>query len=331
MPLIYAGIDEAGYGPLLGPLCVGLAVFRVERHEPGGRVPDLWALLRSGVCRSLAEQCGDRSHRVAIADSKKLKLPNQGSSRHPLLHLERAVLALLRGVGVSPADDAHLLAALGARLPGEPWYEGRAIPLPIACGAGELGIASNVLAASMSAAGVSLEELRCTVVGEEAFNATVRETGSKAEVTARAIGGHLRLVRERWGGGGGGAEVRIACDRLGGRTGYADLLARELPGVGVRAVAESSELSVYDLGAGPRPARVQFMAESESAHLPVAAASIVAKLVRELAMQRFNRHFSALQPELRPTAGYVADARRWLDEARGTIDPPTRRRLVRLA
>jgi hypothetical protein len=329
MPLIYAGIDEAGYGPMLGPLCVGLAVFRIESHEPGGRAPDLWALLRSGVCRSLGEQRGDRRHRVAIADSKKLKLPNRGVSRHPLLHLERAVLSLLRSVGVSPSDDAHLLAALGARLPGEAWYAGGPIPLPIAGDARELGIASNVLSSSMSSAGVSLEELRCTVVGEEAFNATVRETGSKAEVTARAIGAHLRLVRERWGGGG--AEVRIACDRLGGRTGYADLLARELPGVGVRAIAESAELSVYDLGAGPRPARVQFMADSESAHLPVAAASIAAKLVRELAMLRFNRHFSGLQPELRPTAGYVADARRWLEDARGTLDAPTRRRLVRLA
>ena len=40
--LIYAGIDEAGYGPMLGPLCVGSSVFVMESHEDDGRVPDLW-------------------------------------------------------------------------------------------------------------------------------------------------------------------------------------------------------------------------------------------------------------------------------------------------
>ena len=44
--LIYAGIDEAGYGPMLGPLCVASSVFVLDEHDPAGGPPDLWRLLR---------------------------------------------------------------------------------------------------------------------------------------------------------------------------------------------------------------------------------------------------------------------------------------------
>ncbi|MCZ7632744.1 MAG: hypothetical protein M5U20_04580 [Phycisphaerales bacterium] len=94
MALIYCGIDEAGYGPMLGPLCVGFAAFRVEGWTVGESAPDLWGALGSGVCRDP----GDKRGRVAVADSKRLKLSNQSKSRHPLTHLERGVLAFA-GVG----------------------------------------------------------------------------------------------------------------------------------------------------------------------------------------------------------------------------------------
>ena len=40
--LIYAGIDEAGYGPMLGPLCIGGACFRLEHADAQDGPPDLW-------------------------------------------------------------------------------------------------------------------------------------------------------------------------------------------------------------------------------------------------------------------------------------------------
>ncbi|MEL6497547.1 MAG: hypothetical protein AAFZ67_04275 [Planctomycetota bacterium] len=341
MGLIYAGIDEAGYGPMLGPLCVGLAVFRVEEHAAGANAPDLWEVLKAGVCRSLKELRTDSKHRVAIADSKALKLPNQSKTRHPLLHLERAALSLLAASGVECADDTHLFAALGSVLPDEPWYRGEAAALPLATTAEDLKIATNVLRSCMKGAGVELVELRCAVVGETAFNATIREAGSKAEVVARAVASHVGLIRERWGGDrlADGDEIRIACDRLGGRATYTDPLSRALPGVPITAIAESPEISGYHLGpvdgSGSSPVRALFMTESETHHLPVAVASIAAKLVRELAMRRLNRYFgerlSRELPELKPTAGYVQDARRWLGDVGPHIDAETRDRLVRLA
>jgi hypothetical protein len=61
---------------------------------------------------------------------------------------------------------------------------------------------------------------------------------------------------------------------------------------------------------------VIFEVEAEARHFPVALASMTAKLVRELAMMRFNRYWSGRMAELKPTAGYRNDAHRWLDDAR---------------
>ncbi len=57
-----------------------------------------------------------------------------------------------------------------------------------------------------------------------------------------------------------------------------------------------------------------FGQHAEDAHLPVALASMIAKYVRDLMMLRMNRFFGSRMPELKPTAGYVTDARRYLDQ-----------------
>lgn len=62
--------------------------------------------------------------------------------------------------------------------------------------------------------------------------------------------------------------------------------------------------------------RVIFEVDADSRHFPVALASMTAKLVRELAMMRFNRYWGDRLAEIKPTAGYRTDARRWLEDAR---------------
>ncbi len=328
MALVYCGIDEAGYGPMLGPLCVGLACFRLNAWEHEAHVPDLWQLMNTGVCRSLKENRTDKRGRVVIADSKQLKLSNQSKTKHPLTHLERAALTLLGSAGVEVPDDAHLYGALGASLPKESWYEGEAIALPLGSSAGEIGIATNVLGTAMNEADVAAEELACIAVGEQRFNQIVRREGTKGEVTASAIGTHLRTIERRFKDSGD--EVRIVCDRLGARKGYADLIERELPGTKAERLMETPERSIYKLHGWSGDTRIMFEIDSEQAHLPVACASIFAKLTRELAMARFNRHFSGMLADLKPTAGYYTDARRWLGDAQDILDAPMRKRLVRL-
>jgi hypothetical protein len=58
---------------------------------------------------------------------------------------------------------------------------------------------------------------------------------------------------------------------------------------------------------------------------------MMAKLVRELMMARFNRYWCGFIPELKPTAGYNQDARRWLRDAAGVLTNEHRRVLIRRA
>ncbi|MEM9167267.1 MAG: hypothetical protein AAGB48_09620 [Planctomycetota bacterium] len=312
MALIYCGIDEAGYGPMLGPLCVARSLFVAEDHPADANVPDLWERLAPAVCRTLKEwRAGDRS-RVPIADSKRLKLPNDSVRQHPLRHLERGVLAAMASIGASPGDDASLLTTLNAHLPEASWYGGPAVTLPLANEPDSIALGANLLAHAFRRSGVRLDDASCRVIGEQEFNTSLDRAGSKAAVVADAVVGHLRSVRDRYGRDG--EHLRIVCDRLGSRAGYGALLAQVWDSGAIETVAESPACSAYAVRGCGATCRVLFMTESESRHLPVAFASMAAKLVRELAMRRLNRYFAMRRPELKPTAGYVQDARRWLED-----------------
>ncbi len=330
MGLLLAGIDEAGYGPLLGPLCVGCSMFHVEHWSPGEEAPELWTLLKTAVTRR-APASLRHSPRIAVADSKEIKLANSVTTKHPLIHLERGVLCFLRVMGSRVANDAALFAELGARCDSREWYGGEPKGLPVGQTAGEVAIGAARLAGALETAGVVCRGLHCEIVPESTFNETVRRTGSKGDANLLGIGEHIRRVLDR--AAGGTDEVRIVCDRLGGRTTYQRVLEEILPGRRVETLEESANRSRY-LISDPAPGRrviIQFMVEGESAHLPVALASMIAKYVRELAMMRFNRYWCARIPELRPTAGYRGDAWRWLRDASPLLSQAERSALVRLA
>lgn len=335
MPLILAGIDEAGYGPLLGPLCVGATVFRFDEWTPGEPAPDCWKLLSRAVCR----KPGDKRRRVAVEDSKKLKGPNDRTTRHPLQDLERGVLAFLACLERRPLTDHDLFDHLGAKRERHPWYEVEPSTCPVSLQADQIGIASNLLRGAMTATGAAVTEMRCCTVGEAAFNDLIARTGTKAATTGWATAMHMREIWSRWGteedscvGG-----PRVVCDAHGGRTDYADFLARAIPGSAVTVLEQSGDRSRYVLTGTlpddprPRAMTVMFMPEAETGCLPVALASMTAKLVRELMMARFNRYWCGLLPELRPTAGYNTDARRWLQDAGHILSQDIRTTMIRRA
>ena len=76
---------------------------------------------------------------------------------------------------------------------------------------------------------------------------------------------------------------------------------------------------------------VQFQPESEAKHMPVALASMLAKLTREMMMARFNAYWCGRMPELKPTAGYRNDGWRWLQDVKDVITADERGMLIRRA
>jgi hypothetical protein len=73
---------------------------------------------------------------------------------------------------------------------------------------------------------------------------------------------------------------------------------------------ESLAESIYRWGVEAERVEIQFRAGGES-FLPAALASMVSKYLRELAMRAFNDFWCCRVPELKPTAGYPIDARRF--------------------
>ena len=310
--MIYAGVDEAGYGPLLGPLCVGVSAFRLSDAEAGADgadTPDLWRLLSRGVCRKPK----DARRRVAVADSKKLK----SSGKQPLAHLERGVLAFLGGE--APRDDAEYLATIGVcphASRATPWHA-RALPLPVALSAGDAAIARNLVAGAMHAAGCALEAFSVSALDAPAFNALYGEIGNKAQVNMSLVFDAVRkvdLLR-------GDLPAFIAVDRQGGRADYTrELEAHVARGAAITTLLADDERSIYRIEAdGSAPLLVAFEVGAEERHLPVALASMAAKYTREVSMRRLNAYFSERMPGLEPTAGYVEDGRRYLAEVKPVL------------
>jgi ribonuclease HII len=338
VPLIYCGIDEAGYGPLLGPLCVGCTMFRIDDWTEGDPAPDLWRRLSAAVCR----EASDKRHRIAVNDSKKLKLANSSVRRHPLHHIERGVLSFLACTGPDgdlapcPGSDQEFFQSIGAGGLAQPWYKA-ASEAAFPCGSSpdEIGIAANTLRRALAGAGVGVIGLRGEAVCETTFNELVDAAGTKAAVTEAVL---VRFLAEVWDRlvvtpPTEPTGVRVVCDRQGGRTQYAGMLRRTFPEAQVAIIGETADHSAYDVHDPQRgrSMRVSFKVEAEAAHLPVALASMLAKMMRELYMARFNRYWSRRIPELKPTAGYAFDARRWLNEAGSRLSDAERRVLVRRA
>jgi len=333
--LIYAGIDEAGYGPMLGPLCVGCSIFAVEDADPADGPPNLWARLDEVVTRGAR----DARRRIAIDDSKKLKGSNQAKA-HPLRHLERGVLSFLstrltddrddlddpddsNDQGhAPPSTDDSLFAMTGTDLPttvATPWYQSNTT-LPVAHDADALAIDAARLDRGMNAAGVRLLDLQCEAIDAGEFNRRLAGGSNKASINLDTVVRHVVRVRAASRKADPHAVPRIVCDRQGGRSHYRSWLQDCFPDGAIRILGETVSVSRYRLDDADGSFVIGFETGSEDRHLPIALASMTAKYLRELAMIRMNRFFREHLPELKPTAGYVQDGRRFVKEVAPVIE-----------
>jgi ribonuclease HII len=297
-----AGIDEAGYSPLLGPLMITSVLFKTPQPEE-----PLWDSLRESVSRRAC-----RSGRVQINDSKKVFTPAAGLGR-----LERGVLAALAASGIArPERFDELLKTIchhfGDPVAAQPWYENLSMPLPLVAEAEDISKAAADLAATMSKKGVALLDICSNPVHPPRLNRLIQQRGNKATVLFEETVVLIRRLLHLYGRKG----IRIVADKQGMRQYYEPLLCQAFPMSRVDIVSESESLSEYRIDAGEGRMELCFAEKADVHHLPVALASMVSKYVREVFMSAFNGYWQERVPGLKPTSGYPKDARRFLAEVR---------------
>ena len=303
------GMDEAGYGPNFGPLVISATVWEVPGNPK--RV-DLWDEF-SGIVDQAAPENG--SH-IQIADSKAVYTPARG-----LTNLESGVLHAMALCGRSatngearrraesltaaPRSFRDLLSRVAVEPPEaidcEPWFAGCDLLLPVP----EPAALGDRWFERCRERKIRLRAIRSEIVLTRRFNDHTRSHDSKGRALSEIS---MQLLRHAWSEADGDEHdaALILADKHGGRNRYHEFLPIVFGDRFIRCHAESLDESRYRVG----NAEVRFETRSER-YLPVALASMVSKYVRELAMVLFNRFWTERQPDLKPTAGYPGDSRRF--------------------
>lgn len=205
--MIRIGIDEAGYGPTLGPLAVVAAC--AEVGDPADFAAELGAL--------------------GVADSKQVHKPGD------LASLERVALpaaAWLSGFQPDSADDLFaLLGESAADRAAAPWMAGaEALRLPVA--ASPLPTWSIASGSAIGMHGRLLHPRHLNAARRQGVNRAAAELDVVRTLLAHA---HPDPA----------VPAVVGCDRLGGRKRYGDLLQRAWPGRSVDIVEETSPACRY--------------------------------------------------------------------------------------
>ena len=288
------GIDEAGYGPNLGPFVMTAVACRVP--EGAGC---LWQLLARAVRRA----SDSRDDRLVVDDSKAVYGPGRG-----LAGLERGVRAILSPL---PATLEGLLQQISpedhADLRNEPWYTGTS-------DIGDLDTPHPHFTSTCVECGVVDWRVRSVVVCPGRFNALIARHHSKGAVLGD---GFIRLLA--WAVEITDDDLAVFVDKQGGRNAYAAQVQEALAFGQVVAVEEGAPCSRYRVAGLPRRIDVCFEPRADQRHFCVALASMVSKYLRELCMAEFNAYWRTHVPGLKPTAGYPGDAARFLEAIRPAL------------
>jgi hypothetical protein len=303
------GIDEAGYGPNLGPFVTSSAAFRVP---DGDGTANLWQLLHT-VVRRAVDPTDDR---ILIDDSKAVYSTARG-----LLGLEHGVLATLWRASAKCATLQHFLewacADCLADLHGEAWFTGDG-SLPFCAEPGAVATDAERFDLACETAGIERGPVRSVTVCTPRFNALCEAAGSKGAVLAHGLG---RLLRYNCDRVPGADPLCFFIDKHGGRNTYAAFIQHALPEGTVLAEQESMARSAYRVVGLEREVRLVFQPRADAEHFGVALASMTSKYLRERLMGEFNAFWLKHVAGLKPTAGYPGDAARFFE----TIRPAAKR------
>src|SRR5262249_893112 len=117
----------------------------------------------------------------------------------------------------------------------------------------------------------------------------------------------------------GDEPVAFHIDKHGGRNSYAALIQHALPDGVVIARQEGMSRSAYRvLGLG-REVELTFQPRADQGRVWVGGGWMRSRYLGEALMREFNRFWCGHVPDLKPTAGYPADATRFLTDIRPAL------------
>jgi len=293
MPFHLVGIDEAGYGPQLGPLVVSAVVFELPdamlvNQHPLPKMACLWKTLSNVVS---GNRLRDKSHKVVVCDSKALYQPVRG-----IKELEKTALVFKRLIDFE-------------------YHRYNGLTVPLSADNNEINHLVKTLRIELNKNSIRFCEVKASIIEPAEFNGGIRRLRNKADFLWEVSGGLIKYCVDKYNSD---SLVIIRAGKQGGRNYYLPYMQRLFAGKTVRSVEQGFDNSSYIIKSKPASdATVSFIKDGDSSEFVIALASIFSKYYRELGMFKLNRFFRSHIPSLKPTSGYYTDSRRFIR----TINP----------
>ncbi len=296
---VIVGIDEAGLGPILGPLVISSTAFRLPDQY---LKKDLWQVLKKSTANKRKHLAG----RLLIADSKKAYTKSLG-----LKHLDRTTLAALSCLDIKPQNLSEFLTRISdgsvKRLSRYKWYaeikDSRLNP-----SSKDIQLASAVFAKDLEKNNMSLASVNSSCIDVACYNELIDKIQNKSSAVFGITCRHIKQAFDKFGR----ENLQILIDRQGGRTRYAKHLLKMFPKADLKVLKETQSLSSYRITQEDKKMKLHFMIKADDRHLPVALSSMISKYIRELMMAELNSYFLSFNNNIEPTAGYWKDGKRFL-------------------
>lgn len=299
---VLVGIDEAGYGPLLGPLVVSSCAFSL----PGEMLEkNLWQVLKKSVSPARRNLRG----RLLITDSKKAH-----NKTDKIKHLERSALACFKCLSKDITTAGELIDEFCpdhlSRLIAYDWYREIETKKLISACPKDIEIAAGVFKSDMDRNSIRFLGFQGRCLDAGYYNQMVEKVQNKATVLFTAA---CELIKHALGTYGHD-DLQIIVDHQSGKVRYGQNLLRMFPGMELKILKETPKTSSYQLTGPEKKMRIHFLVKADAKFLPVSLASMISKYLREILVEDINLYFQNRFSGLKPTAGYFKDGMRFLKD-----------------